>query len=224
MSLDVTTLLHRAKTGDRAALDELIPAVYDELHRLAVRQLSHERADHTLQPTALVNEAYIRLFSGQPPDVRDRRHFIGIAARVMRQVLVDYARTRTSQKRSGGIVVSLEEHPEAGADPGMDLLLIETALDRLGEEDPGLVRLVEMRYFGGMTAPEIAEVTGESVHVVRHNLRYAQARLRQDLDSGRAPGILVRDAGKTARSGRATGESAGGPAENGGPGSSQYSS
>jgi RNA polymerase sigma factor (TIGR02999 family) len=182
MNPDVTGLLRRAKEGDRAALDELLPAVYGELHRLAVRQLSHERAGHTLQPTALVNEAYIRLFGGEAPDVRDRRHFIGIAARVMRQVLVDYARTRTSQKRSG-VMVSLRERDAATKDPGSDLLLIDAALDRLSVENAALVRLLEMRYFGGMTAPEIAEVAGESVHVVRHNLRYAEARLRQDLSA-----------------------------------------
>jgi len=187
MSVDVTGLLRRAKEGDRAALDELLPAVYGELHRLAARQLSRERAGHTLQPTALVNEAYLRLFGEQAPDVRDRRHFFGIAARVMRQVLVDYARTRASQKRSGGILVSLEESHAASKDPGTDLLLIDSALDRLGAENPALVRLVEMRYFGGMTAPEIAQVAGESVHIVRHNLRYAEARLRQDLDRGRLP-------------------------------------
>lgn len=182
MTPDVTGLLRRAKGGDRAALDELLPAIYGELHRLAVRQLSSERQDHTLQPTALVNEAYIRLFGEHAPDVRDRGHFIGIAARVMRQVLVDYARTRTSKKRSGGIMISLEERHEVGKDPGTDLLLIESALDRLCAEDPVLVRLIEMRYFAGMTAPEIAEADGESVHVVRHNLRYAQARLRQEMD------------------------------------------
>jgi RNA polymerase sigma-70 factor (ECF subfamily) len=182
MNLDVTALLQRAKGGDRDALDQLLPAIYGELHRLAVRQLSNERPGHTLQPTALVNEAYIRLFGEHAPDVHSRGHFIGIAARVMRQVLVDYARTRTSRKRSGGIMISLEERHEVGKDPGLDLLQIESALERLATEDPGLVRLIELRYFAGMTAPEIAEAGGESVHVVRHNLRYAQARLRQDLE------------------------------------------
>ncbi|MBI4904633.1 MAG: sigma-70 family RNA polymerase sigma factor [Acidobacteria bacterium] len=186
MNRDVTGLLRRAKGGDRAALDELLPAIYSELHRLAVRQLSNERPGHTLQPTALVNEAYIRLFGEHSPEVRDRGHFIGIAARVMRQVLVDYARTRTSKKRSGGIMISLEERHQTIEDPGTDLLLIETALERLGTEDPALVRLIEMRYFAGMTAPEIAEADGESVHVVRHNLRYAQARLRQDVSGAGA--------------------------------------
>ncbi len=186
MNLDVTVLLHRARDGDRAALDELMPVLYEELHRLAVRQLARERPSHTLQPTALVNEAYIRLFGEHVPDVRDRSHFIGIAARVMRQVLVDHARARSSQKRSGGIMVSLEERHVGkdlrGKDPGTDLLLIEAALDRLGAEDKNLVRLIEMRYFGGMTSVEIAEVAGESIHVIRHNLRYAQAKLRQDLN------------------------------------------
>ena len=186
MKPDITGLLHRAKGGDRSALDELMPLVYEELHSLAARQLSRERAEHTLQPTALVNEAYIRLFGQQAPDVRDRGHFIGIAARVMRQVLVDHARARAAKKRSGGIMVSLEEQQSEGkdpaaAEPGTALLMVEAALNRLGAEDEALVRLVEMRYFGGMTADEIAEVAGKSVHVVRHDLRYAQARLRQDM-------------------------------------------
>ena len=184
MSIDLTALLQRAKDGDRDALGELMPAVYDQLHRLAVLQLSRERAGHTLQPTALVNEAFIRLFGEQTPVLRDRHHFLGIAARLMRQVLVDYARTRSSQKRSGGILVTLEEQHAASCDPGTDFLLVEAALHRLGVEDPALVRLIEMRYFAGMTAPEIAEVLDESIHVVRHNLRYAQARLRQDLNQG----------------------------------------
>jgi len=184
MSAEITALLHRAKCGDRSALDELLPAVYHELHRLAVRQLANERSDHTLQPTALVNEAYIRLFGDQTPDAQDRRHFIGIAARVMRQVLVDYARKRTSRKRDGGILVPLldEEPNVATTDASADLMSIDAALDRLGVEDPQLVRLVEMRFFGGMTAVEIAELDGESVHVVRHNLRYAKAWLRRDLN------------------------------------------
>jgi RNA polymerase sigma factor (TIGR02999 family) len=184
MSLDITVLLRRAKAGDRAALDELLPAVYDELHRIAVRQLSNERADHTLQPTALVNEAYIRLFGDRAPDAQDRRHFIGLAARVMRQVLVDYARKRTARKRAGGIFVPLfaEEDRALANSAGADLTLIDAALDRLSSEDPGLVRHVELRYFGGMTALEIAEMEGQSVHVVRHNLRYAQAWLRRELN------------------------------------------
>lgn len=183
MNPDVTSLLRRAKDGDHAALEELLPAVYDELHRLAERQLARERPEHTLQPTALVNEAFIRLFGDRPPDAKDRRHFIGIAARVMRQVLVDYARTRAAQKRSGGILVSLEDQYTASSDPATDMLLIHAALDRLGAEGPELVRLVEMRFFGGMTAAEIAEIEGETIHVVRHNLRYAQAWLRRDLSA-----------------------------------------
>lgn len=184
MSGEFTTLLNRVRSGDRTALEELMPAVYDELHRLAARQLSRERPSHTLQPTALVNEAYIRLFGERTPEAKDRRHFIGIAARVMRQVLVDYARSRSSLKRSG-VLVSLE--PQAPVkDAAADVLHLNASLDRLAAEDPALVRLIEMRFFGGMTADEIAEVEGESVHVVRHNLRYARAWLRRDLNPGSA--------------------------------------
>jgi RNA polymerase sigma factor (TIGR02999 family) len=186
MSLDVTGLLRRATAGDRAALDELVPAVYDELHGLAARQLSHERAGHTLQPTALVNEAFIRMFGDSVPHMRDRHHFVGIAVRIMRQVLIDYARKRTSKKRSGGAIVVVFEERHAVQDPGTDLLQIEEALGRLGEEDPALVRLIELRYFGGLSASEIAGLGGESVHTIRRHLRYAQARLRQDLMQSRA--------------------------------------
>jgi RNA polymerase sigma factor (TIGR02999 family) len=181
MSLDVTGLLRRATAGDRAALDELVPAVYDELHGLAARQLSHERAGHTLQPTALVNEAFIRMFGESVPHMRDRQHFVGIAVRIMRQVLIDYARRRASKKRSGGTIMVAFEERHAVQDPGTDLLRVEEALGRLGAEDPALVRLIELRFFGGLSAPEIAELAGESVHTIRRHLRYAQARLRQDL-------------------------------------------
>jgi len=184
---DVTRLLHRAKAGDRAALDELLPAVYDELHRIASRQVARERSGHTLQPTALVNEAFIRMFENQPPDANDRRHFIGIASRVMRQVLVDYARTRSARKRAG-IQIALKDHHATAPVPPTDVLLIDAALDRLGAEDPASVRLIEMRFFGGMTTEEIAEAQGVSVSTIRHHLRYAQAWLRQSLDDpgGRA--------------------------------------
>lgn len=182
MSSDITNLLRRAKQGDRSALDDLIPAVYAELRRLAARQLSSERAGHTLQPTALVNEAYLRLFGDGAPDVKDRRHFAGIAARVMRQVLVDYARTRSSLKRNGGLRVELERARQPDQAP--HFLVLNAALDRLNDEDPALARLVEMRYFGGLSAPEIADLDGESVHIVRHNLRYAHVWLRRDMERG----------------------------------------
>jgi RNA polymerase sigma factor (TIGR02999 family) len=177
----VTALLGRARKGDPGALNDLFPLVYDELHRLAQSALRRDRAGHTLQPTALLHEAFLRLFGGQPPPFADRAHFLGIAARVMRQVLVDYARARRSQKRGGGLQVQFSEAIAAVPAPG-DLLELDEALGRLVKEDPRLVTLIEMRFFAGMTAEETAEALSESVHVVRHDLRYAQARLRRILD------------------------------------------
>jgi RNA polymerase sigma-70 factor (ECF subfamily) len=174
----ITLLLNRVRDGDRDALSSLLPLVYNELHSLARSALRRDRHQHTLQPTALLNEAYLRLFGGQVPQVADRAHFLGIAARIMRQVLVDYARTRNARKRGPGLQIVLKEGlaRDAGA---ANLLELDQALDRLGEEDPRLVALIEMRFFAGMTAEEAAEARSESVHVVRHDLRYAQARLRR---------------------------------------------
>jgi len=178
----VTALLARVRYGESKALDDLLPLVYSELHRLAQSALARERPGHTLQPTALLNEAYLRLFGNQAPQFSDRAHFLGIAARVMRQVLVDHARARRAQKRGPQLQVELNENL-AAAKPSGDLLELDGALDKLGEEDPNLVSLIEMRFFAGMTAEETAEARSESVHVVRHHLRYAQARLRRILDA-----------------------------------------
>lgn len=180
-SSSVTALLTRVRGGDEKALDYLLPLVYRELHRLAQAALSRERPGHTLQPTALLNEAYLRLFAGQAAVFADRAHFLGIAARVMRQVLVDHARSRRAQKRGPQIQLQLDENL-AEAKPVGDLLDLDGALEKLGREDPNLVSLIEMRFFAGMTAEETAEARSESVHIVRHNLRYAQARLRRILD------------------------------------------
>jgi RNA polymerase sigma-70 factor (ECF subfamily) len=176
----ITQLLGRVRQGEQAALNDLIPLVYRELHRLASNELRREHVGHTLQPTALVHEGFLRLFSGQAPGFSDRSHFLGIAARVMRQVLVEHARARRTRKRDGGIRTPLL--PESGAvTPNGDLLEIDQALNRLEEEDPRLVNLIEMRFFAGMTAEETAEARSESVHVIRHDLRYAKARLRRIL-------------------------------------------
>jgi RNA polymerase sigma factor (TIGR02999 family) len=181
----ITALLNRARQGDRSALDDLIQLLYAELHRLARLELRRDRQGHTLQPTALVNEAFIRMFSGATPVFAGRAHFLGIAARVMRQVLVDYARSRGRKKRDGGFRTEFPVH--AGASPlTPDLLEIDQALERLADEDPRLVSLLEMRFFAGMTAEETAEARAESVHAIRHDLRYAQARLRQILDGSEA--------------------------------------
>ena len=176
----ITGLLARAHEGEPAALERLLPVVYDELHRLARNVIRRDRSGHTLQPTALVHEAYLRLFGGRTPAFNDRAHFMGIAARVMRQVLVDYARARRARKRGSGLQVPLTT--DIAAPPTIDLLDLDAALAALAEEDPRLVTLIEMRFFAGMTAEETAAVRSESVHVVRHDLRYAQARLRRIME------------------------------------------
>jgi RNA polymerase sigma factor (TIGR02999 family) len=178
---DITLLLHRIREGDRSALDALIPLVHGELHRLAANQMRRDRGSITLQPTALINEAFLRLFGATVPEFHDRSHFLGIMSRVMRQVLVDHARKRHAQKRGSGLQVPLEELAAEPGRPVADLLVIDEVLDRLAAEDPRLVRLVEMRFFAGMTAEETASALGESAHVVRHDLRYAMAWLRRDL-------------------------------------------
>jgi RNA polymerase sigma factor (TIGR02999 family) len=183
----VTLLLQRVRRGDQSAMDELLPRIYHELHHLAESALRRERPGHTLQPTALINEAFLRLFGDQPPLFHDRAHFLGIVARVMRQVLVDYARYRRAAKRGSGLQVPLTDASGFDERP-TDLLLLDLALDRLGREDARLVTLVEMRFFAGMTLEETAEAVGEPLHAVRNDLRYAQARLRNALDSGESQG------------------------------------
>jgi len=183
---EITLLLRRIREGDRAALDALIPLVYNELHRLAVGQISRDRSNLSLQPTALVHEAFLRLFGSAVVSFNDRSHFLGIVSRVMRQVLVDAARRRRALKRGCGLQVTIKDIADVTGRPMVDLLTIDEALERLGREDPRMVQLIEMRFFAGMTAEDTAEVLGESVHVVRHEIRYALARLRQMLDSGAA--------------------------------------
>ncbi len=183
---DITLLLHRIREGDRTALDALVPLVYRELHRLAADQMQRERASVTLQPTALINEAFLRLFGSSTPTFNDRAHFLGIVSRVMRQVLVDHTRRRLALKRGSGLQVSLEELDEEPGRPAVDLLAINEVLERLGEQDPRLLTLVEMRFFAGMTAEETASALNESVNVIRHEIRYALACLRRDLDPLRA--------------------------------------
>jgi RNA polymerase sigma factor (TIGR02999 family) len=174
----VTELLERIRQGHLEAREDLLTLVYRELKRLAQNAFRMESPSHTLQPTALVHEAFLRLFNGPAPAFHDRAHFLGIAARVMRQVLVDHARARHSQKRGAQLTVALNEHLVA-APQQADLLELDEALEKLGQEDARLVVLIEMRFFAGMTAEETAEARSESVHVVRHDLRYAQARLRR---------------------------------------------
>ncbi len=183
-------LFERLHTGDQSALNELVPALYQELHRMAARHLRGERSNHTLQATALVHEAYLKLFDGAGQEFTGELHFLAVASRVMRQVLVDYARAKAAKKRASGSgqspleadsVTSLEVQGETGIEL-LELIELDTALDELAREDRSLERLIEMRYFAGMTAEETAEALGLSVHAVRHDLRFAQAWLRRKLN------------------------------------------
>jgi RNA polymerase sigma factor (TIGR02999 family) len=183
----VPELLERLRTGDQSALNEILPPLYDELHRIAARHLRAERPNHTLQATALVHEAYLKLFAGQEHRFASEVHFLAVSSRVMRQVLLDYARTRAAQKRAGvdrnsPFSASLEVAGDGGVEL-LELIELDNAIKALATEDESLARLVEMRYFGGMTAEETAEALGLSVHVVRHDLRFAQAWLRRKLSS-----------------------------------------
>jgi RNA polymerase sigma factor (TIGR02999 family) len=190
MTVPVPELLARLRTGDKSALGDLVQALYDELHRIAASKLRAERIGHTLQSTALVNEVYLKLVGDGEHNYADRGHFLSVAARVMRQVLVDYARARATKKRSGEPAAAIEwttsvdVEGRIGCDQ-IELLDLDRTLDELAVEDESLATLIEMRYFGGMTAEESAEVLGKSVHVVRHDLRLAQAWLRRKLSQSR---------------------------------------
>lgn len=181
----ITALLDRIHSGDVSAADELMPQVYDQLRRIARKHLSHERPGHTLQPTALVNEAYLRMFGNPPREFSGRTHFIAFASRIMRRILVDHARARASGRRGGaGQRVEWDTSIQVGmpdAHGTMQILDLDLAIDRLSQEHPPLGEVIEMRYFGGLTAEEIAQAVNRSVHVVRHEVRFAQAWLRRDL-------------------------------------------
>lgn len=177
---EVTVLLQQIRRGDSSAVDRLIPLVLHELRRLARLQLRNERSDHTLQPTALVNEAYIRLIGDQARDWQSRAHFIGVSASVMRRILVDYARRRQALKRrrlsgniidtAGGAVLSGRQSEE--------LLELELALDRLGQMSPRQRQVVELRYFGGLSPEETAEVLNVSSITVKRDWLAAKAWLK----------------------------------------------
>jgi|SRR5689334_15542339 len=189
MSTTVPQLLETLRSGDESALNALTMVLYKELHRIAASQLRKERAAHTLQATALVHEAYLKLIGNPNAEFANRAHFLAVASRVMRQILVDYARARSAKKRAGDEAVrvetiefidnlGVEEH--RGVEQA-DILDLDRALAALAEEDKSLARLIEMRYFGGMTAEEMAEALGQSVHIVRHDLRLAQAWMRRKM-------------------------------------------
>jgi RNA polymerase sigma factor (TIGR02999 family) len=173
--------LHRA--GDATALDAMMRLVYDELRRLAAWQMRSERSNHTLQPTALVHEAFLRLTDSAALEWESRAHFFAAAARVMRNVLVDHARARAADKRGGGQTrCTLDEAGLAASTPlAVDVVAVHEALGRLEALDPKLARIVEMRFFAGMTVPEIAEVVGSSRATIEREWATARAWLRTAL-------------------------------------------
>ena len=178
----VTRLCQDAARQDRAAMDSLVDHVYATLRRMANRQMGAERGDHTLSPTALVHEAYLRLVDQESMDWRDRAHFYAIAARVMRRVLIDHARRKLAGKRGGDqIKVTLNEEVAGTVASPEALIELDTALERLEELSPRQRQVVEMRFFGGMTHEEVAEVIGVSVPTVRRDWRLAQAWLNREM-------------------------------------------
>jgi len=179
----VTVLLQRFARGDQSALDQVLPIVYAELRRLAAGYLRNERPNHTLQPTALINEAYARLVGQNQPDFESRAHFVGVAAQTMRQILVDHARSRNAQKRGGDLEkVQLNEAIDAVAERPWAIIALDDALNQLARMDPAKSRLIEMRFFGGFTAEESAELLDIPVSTVRRELRVAQAWLQREID------------------------------------------
>jgi RNA polymerase sigma-70 factor (ECF subfamily) len=177
---EVTHLLRRLSTGDKAVLDEIYPLVYQELRQIARGYLSREAPGHTLQPTAVIHEAYLRMVQQSHPTYVSRSHFYGVSARIMRQILVDHARRRNAKKRGSGESPAFDTLEVATARP-VCMIELDQALSRLSSVDNRKSSLVEMRFFGGMTAEEIAECTDIPVHTVRRELRIAQAWLHKEL-------------------------------------------
>jgi RNA polymerase sigma factor (TIGR02999 family) len=173
------------RNGDKRALEELLPAVYDHLHRLAENYMRREKSGHTLQPTALVNEAFVRLVGGAEVDWKDRAHFFAVAATVMRRILVDHAKAKRADKRGGGGVhVAFDEAIHRGSTDagGDDVLALDGALDRLAQVEPRWAKVVELRYFAGLEIEAIAEALSISPATVKRDWNAAKLWLFQELD------------------------------------------
>lgn len=181
----ITRLLLEWKDGSEMALEQLTPLVYQELRKLASGYLSRERPGHTLQPTALVNEAYLRLVEQNQQNWESRSHFFGVAAHLMRLILVDWARKNRAEKRGGGArPVALEEVSEATPSRPDDLIALDAALTELAAFDPRKAKIIEQRYFGGMTVPEVAQYLGISTATVERDTRLAQLWLCRQMKGG----------------------------------------
>lgn len=178
----ITQLLERWNNGEEQARDELMSVVYPELHRLAVTYLRRERKEHTLQPTALVNELFLKFSEQQRMSWRNRAQFFGVAAQLMRRILVDYARAHSASKRGGDrFCVSLKNIADFGSQPDVDLIALHEVLEGFAEFDPDQARLVELRFFGGLTIEETAEVMGTSHATVEREWKLAKAYLKKEL-------------------------------------------
>ncbi len=181
-SRDVTALLGEWSRGNSNALNQLLPLVYAELRRVAARQLRNERVEHTLQPTALVHEVYLRLVDQRHIDWQNRAHFFGVAAQVMRRILVDHARRHRASKRGEGVqCVPIDEAKESAAPNEVPILALDHALDRLAEIDGALAKIVELRAFGGLTIDEAAHLLKVSPSTAKRDWRTAKAWLKREL-------------------------------------------
>jgi RNA polymerase sigma-70 factor, ECF subfamily len=180
---DITALLDRWRSGDAAAANELAELVYGDLHRLAAREMRRESRGHTLQTTALLHEAYLRIFRPEPVECKDRAHFFAVAAQQLRRVLVDHARRSNSEKRGGDVVKFSLMDADGGGIPAFDarLLALNEVLTRLEELDPRAARVVELRYFGGLTEAEAADVLGISVATLKRDWDFAKTWLAAQL-------------------------------------------
>ena len=184
MTQQVTDLLLAWNDGNKEALDRLLPIVTEELHKLASAYLRDERAGRTLQPTALVNELYMRLIDRKRVSWQNRSHFFGFAATTMRRILVDYARARRANKRGGDLArVTLDDLGALTQGPDLDILALDVALDELGKLEPRLARVVELRFFSGLSIEETAEVLEVGVSTINRDWRTAKAFLLHRLDS-----------------------------------------
>ena len=185
---DVTVLLGEWSRGNPTALNQLLPLVYAELRRVAARQLRRERADHTLQPTALVHEVFIRLVDQRQVDWQNRAHFFGVSAQVMRRILVDHARRHSASKRGDGLrCVSIDDAKDVPASNEMPVLALDHALSRLEAVDAELARIVELRAFGGLTIEEAAHVLNGSHSTAKRDWRTAKAWLTRELGAELRP-------------------------------------
>ena len=182
-SAEVTRLLLAWSEGDKRALEELLPVVYQELHAMARRYMAAERSDHTLQASALVNEAYLKLVDVRKAQWKNRAHFFGVSAQLMRRILVDFGRRRHYQKRGDGVrALTLNEDLAIAAARATDLIALDDALNILADVDPRRVRVVELRFFAGLTVEETAEVLNVSAETVARDWRLAKVWLHRELE------------------------------------------